>query len=184
MPDLDHTDTRHCHNDAESWGSSTLWTDDFKDSVDNHDSVRDATNPVPTGAHQLVERDPSSGLFEDSSLDQCKRVVSCSNDEPATSLSLKEPMFWLNDYQCSVCGIEMPPSFVEERQEHFDFHLAQKLQEEESSNINRIIKPKKRFIQEDQMSHNRQRKKQKLSPPQGCVYQKSSTNSTSTYIYA
>lgn len=46
--------------------------------------------------------------------------------------------FWLDDYKCSLCGIELPSSFVEERQEHFDFHLAEKLQREESSNRPRV----------------------------------------------
>lgn len=44
----------------------------------------------------------------------------------------EKTMLWLNDYKCSLCGIELPPSFVEERLEHSDFHLAEKLQEEES----------------------------------------------------
>ncbi|KAI3445883.1 hypothetical protein Pfo_002548 [Paulownia fortunei] len=168
MPDLDHTDTRHYHNEAETGGSFDLQIDDFKDHVDKHDMVRGATNLFPTGAGQLVERDSSSGLFAESSLDRWKRVISCTDDEPESSLNGKEPMFWLNDYQCSVCGIELPPSFVEERREHFDFHLAEKLQQdEESSNINKILNPKQRFIEKDQMSHSRQRKKQKASPSEG-----------------
>lgn len=77
-------------------------------------------------------------------LDQRKR--SCSDDEPGCSLQPREPIFWVNEYQCSVCGIELPPSFIEERREHFDFHLAERLQDEESSNINRLLKPKLRWF--------------------------------------
>ncbi|GER36915.1 DNA polymerase IV [Striga asiatica] len=79
-----------------------------------------------------------------------------------------EPVFWLHDYQCSVCGIEMPPSFVEERQEHFDFHLAERLQVEESSNTSSsVLKPKQRFVENDRMTTGRQRKKHKASPLKG-----------------
>ncbi|GLJ15483.1 hypothetical protein SUGI_0254190 [Cryptomeria japonica] len=41
-------------------------------------------------------------------------------------------MFWVDDFKCSLCGSELPSSFIEERQEHTDYHLAQMLQEEES----------------------------------------------------
>lgn len=95
------------------------------------------TNLLPTGTGQLVERDSSSGLFEESSFYQQKR--NCSNDEAWSLSYLRESLFWLNDYQCSVCGAELPPSFMEERQEHFDFHLAERLQDEESSNRNRLV---------------------------------------------
>ncbi|KAL3814315.1 hypothetical protein ACJIZ3_015583 [Penstemon smallii] len=76
-----------------------------------------------------------------------------------------DSLFWLGDYRCSVCGAELPPSFVEERQEHFDFHLAERLQEEESSNVQRTLSPRQQqFVQKDQTSHNQQRKKLKASP--------------------
>ncbi|WOK99630.1 DNA polymerase kappa isoform X2 [Canna indica] len=39
--------------------------------------------------------------------------------------------FWIEDYICSACGFEIPPSFIEERQEHLDHHLAEQLQKEE-----------------------------------------------------
>lgn len=54
-------------------------------------------------------------------------------DEQLSSACQEKTMLWLNDYTCSLCGIELPPSFVEERLEHSDFHLAEKLQKEESS---------------------------------------------------
>lgn len=53
-------------------------------------------------------------------------------------------MLWLNDYKCSLCGTELPPSFVEERLEHSDFHLAEKLQKEESTIHHRTSVPSQR----------------------------------------
>ncbi|KAL8541590.1 hypothetical protein ACS0TY_002742 [Phlomoides rotata] len=137
-------------------------TDTNNNNVGDDDTERGAANPFPTGPYELMKRDSSSGL---STLDRCKREErSCNEDEAGSS---NEIMFWLNDYQCSVCGIELPPSFIQERQEHFDFHLAERLQhDDESTNFNTVLKPTQRFGK-DQTSHNRQRKKQKASPSQG-----------------
>lgn len=44
-------------------------------------------------------------------------------------------MFWKDDSSCSLCGFELPASFIVERQEHSDYHLAQMLQEEDSPSI-------------------------------------------------
>ncbi|KAK4401756.1 DNA polymerase kappa [Sesamum angolense] len=166
---VDPTDKRHGQNEAETGGSFDLQIDDFRDNVDNHDVVRDAMDPpYPTGTGEVVVRDSSPGLLKETSLDGLGRVVSCTDEESASSLNPKEPFFWLNDYQCSVCGIELPPSFVEERQEHFDFHLAERLQDEESNNVNRVLKPKQRFTQKDEVSQSRQRKKQRASPSAVC----------------
>ncbi|KAL0356919.1 UNVERIFIED_CONTAM: DNA polymerase kappa [Sesamum calycinum] len=174
---VDPTDKRHGQNEAETGGSFDLQIDDFRDNVDNHDVVRDAMDPpYPTGTGEVVVRDSSPGLLKETSLDGLGRVVSCTDEESASSLNPKEPFFWLNDYQCSVCGIELPPSFVEERQEHFDFHLAERLQDEESNNVNRVLKPRQRFTQKDEVSQSRQRKKQRASPsavyPMTLIYQK------------
>lgn len=159
MPDCEHLDTRHFYNEAETQQESL----DLQ--VSDHDTVSIATNLLPIGASQSVERDSSSGPFVKSSLDERKR--SCSDDEPGCSLHPREPIFWVNEYQCSVCGIEVPPSFIEERQEHLDFHLAERLQDEESNNINTLLKPKPRLIGKDEKSESRQKKKQKRPPPQG-----------------
>ncbi|KZV50557.1 DNA polymerase kappa [Dorcoceras hygrometricum] len=120
------------------------------------------------GAIEMVpifaERDSSSMKNEESSLERPRRVIGCSDDEPV-SLHEKEPLVWLNGYRCSVCGIELPPSFIDERQEHFDFHLAERLQKEESSDALRIPKHSKRLVQEDhKVIHCRQKKKPKASP--------------------
>ncbi|CAA0807471.1 DNA/RNA polymerases superfamily protein [Striga hermonthica] len=137
LPDLDHSHTWHSHNEAESRGHLHLPVDNLSENV---------------------EVNSSSGLSESGSVWQTS-----AGDEK----NQIESVFWLHDYQCSVCGIEMPPSFVEERQEHFDFHLAERLQVEESSNSSTVLKPKQRFVENDRMRTVRQRKKQKASPLKG-----------------
>jgi DNA polymerase kappa len=58
-----------------------------------------------------------SNLLEDDRPNSCQEMI----------------MLWLDDYKCSLCGAELPPSFVEERLEHSDFHFAELLQKEQSS---------------------------------------------------
>lgn len=74
------------------------------------------------------------GQFEGINVNDGSNIL---EDERLNSSCQKKTMLWLNDYKCSLCGIEMPPSFVEERLEHSDFHLAEKLQKEESRNHHR-----------------------------------------------
>ncbi|KAG2250509.1 hypothetical protein Bca52824_080645 [Brassica carinata] len=62
----------------------------------------------------------------------CKADSSAEKTEAVSVLPQMEPLVWVDGYRCNLCGIELPPSFVEERQEHSDFHLAQRLQNEES----------------------------------------------------
>ncbi|KAK4258847.1 hypothetical protein QN277_005249 [Acacia crassicarpa] len=93
-----------------------------------------------------------SNLREDEQLNSCK----------------DEKLLWFDDYKCSICGIELPPSFVEERQEHSDFHLAEKLQMEESS-----IQPRSIMLSPSQIRKGKnittqsKSKKQKLSRKEG-----------------
>ncbi|XP_062089394.1 DNA polymerase kappa isoform X2 [Humulus lupulus] len=87
--------------------------------------------------------------------------------EVGSSMGQRELFLWVNDYKCSLCGIEMPPDFVEERQEHCDFHLAEKLQKEESGSGFRNSTPKHRAEQKDQISSPSQRKKGRMSSKEG-----------------
>ncbi|XP_047946395.1 DNA polymerase kappa isoform X2 [Salvia hispanica] len=161
--DSEHTGTRHFHSESETREAFNLQIDNLNEKVCHHDTVGAAADLLPTGTGRLVERDSSSGLCEESSFDQHKR--DCSNGEAGSSLNPRDTICWLNDYQCSVCGAELPPSFIEERQEHFDFHLAERLQDEESINRNRLVKPPNlRFAEKGDMS-NRKKKKQKRSSP-------------------
>lgn len=66
------------------------------------------------------------------------------NTEAFSLFPQKEPLFWVDGYKCNLCGIELPPSFVEERQEHSDFHLAQRLQNEESGSSSSTTPTSKR----------------------------------------
>ncbi|KAG6421919.1 hypothetical protein SASPL_118479 [Salvia splendens] len=161
--DSEHMGTRNFHSESETRETSNLQIDNLNEKVSHHDTVGAVTDRLPTGTGRLVERDSSSGLCEETSFDQQKRK--CSDGEAGSSLNLRDTIYWLNDYQCSVCGTELPPSFIEERQEHFDFHLAERLQDEESSNRNRLVKPPNlRFAEKGDMS-NRKKKKQKRSSP-------------------
>lgn len=64
-------------------------------------------------------------------------------NEVGTSRNQEDQFMWVDDYKCSLCGFELPPSFMEERQEHSDFHLAERLQEESGSGL-RILSPRQR----------------------------------------
>lgn len=67
-------------------------------------------------------------------------------NEMVTLSSEKDQFMWVNDYKCSLCGIELPPSFIEERQEHVDFHIAERLQKEESNSNLRMLTPRQRYF--------------------------------------
>ncbi|KAG7649121.1 UmuC domain [Arabidopsis thaliana x Arabidopsis arenosa] len=66
------------------------------------------------------------------------------NTEAVSVFPQTEPLYWIDGYKCVLCGIELPPSFVEERQEHSDFHLAQRLQNEETGSSSSTTPSKRR----------------------------------------
>lgn len=68
------------------------------------------------------------------------------HNEAVISPDWQYQCFKADDYKCSLCGIEMPPDFVEERQEHSDFHLAERLQEKESSINSRTSIERHRYL--------------------------------------
>jgi DNA polymerase kappa len=70
------------------------------------------------------------GQLEGGSPDRMNQVI--MHNEAVFSPEQKDELVWVDDYKCSLCGIEMPPYFDEERQEHSDFHLAERLQKDES----------------------------------------------------
>ncbi|XP_031129214.1 DNA polymerase kappa isoform X3 [Ipomoea triloba] len=111
---------------------------------------------------------PFSGQLEGISLDKPK---SGAYDKTGSCSDHKDLVLWLDDYKCSLCGTELPPSFVEERQEHSDFHLAERLQDEESKDHHRWPTLKQRSVQNsDTQNRGRQRKKKKLCPtPTKCT---------------
>lgn len=84
------------------------------------------------------------GQLEGESPDRVNQVI--MDNEAVFSSEQKDGLVWVDDYKCSLCGIEMPPYFDEERQEHSDFHLAERLQKEESSIDSRTSTPRQRLF--------------------------------------
>ncbi|XP_073123317.1 DNA polymerase kappa isoform X1 [Henckelia pumila] len=163
VQNLGHPDPKKGEVVVEDGESLDLQVDCSRKNVDDLSTDHGAIKMVPTGA----ERVSPSMKYEESCLERQRRAIGCSDDEPV-SLHEKEPFLWLNDYRCSICGIELPSSFIDERQEHFDFHLAEKLQEEESSSVPRIPTPRKRLIHEDhKVIHRQKKKKPKACPSKG-----------------
>lgn len=92
-------------------------------------SGNDATSSNHSGCTEVLGSTSFQGQFEGINVNNRSNLL---EDERPNSSCQETTMLWLNDYKCSLCGIELPPSFVEERLEHSDFHLAEKLQKEES----------------------------------------------------
>ncbi|OMO73881.1 DNA-repair protein, UmuC-like protein [Corchorus capsularis] len=93
-----------------------------------------------------VQREP-----EDRNLDSNKEASTSRNEEFFSSNQM-ELLYWVDDYKCSLCGAELPSSFVEERQEHSDFHLAERLQKEESGADSRAMMPRQRIYPKDPLA--------------------------------
>ena len=91
------------------------------------------------GGHISEAHEPVSLQLEsrvgrsNTNLDELTGCTNNRNDDAVPSVSLQAQFQWVDEYKCSICGIELPLEFVDERQEHFDFHLAERLQEECSS---------------------------------------------------
>lgn len=117
--------------------------------------------------HTLKSYEAEASQLVKSDLDTMNKRTNLSDDAVSSSNQNGQSL-WVDDYKCLLCGIEMPSSFVEERQEHSDFHLAERLQKEESDSNPRSLTPKKRFIQKDHItSHSKRKKKHKSSPADG-----------------
>lgn len=126
-----------------SFGSRETSYAQLKDVVENEgQSEIEAEKLIPNQECKKIEESPQA-LRGDALLiknKECKPDTSHSMNDNCNALNAKafsvvpqmEPLFWVDGYKCNLCGIELPPSFVEERQEHSDFHLAQRLQNEES----------------------------------------------------
>ncbi|KAJ6754850.1 DNA REPAIR polymerase UMUC / TRANSFERASE FAMILY MEMBER [Salix purpurea] len=105
------------------------------------------------------------GQLEGESPDRLNQVI--MDNEAVFSSEQKDGLVWVDDYKCSLCGIEMPPYFEEERQEHSDFHLAERLQKEESSFDTRTSTLRQRSVKKDRISSQSKRKRHKPSPKKG-----------------
>ncbi|MBA0603796.1 DNA polymerase kappa [Gossypium raimondii] len=135
----------------------------------NTADVKERTTKSPKRDLSRVSEDDSSVQREpeDSNPDRLNKEPSTSGNEEFFSLNQMEMLFWVDDYKCSLCGAELPSSFVEERQEHSDFHLAERLQEEESGTGSSSLIPRLRIVPKDCSGSPNRRKKHKSSPKQG-----------------
>ncbi|XP_042483470.1 DNA polymerase kappa-like [Macadamia integrifolia] len=88
-------------------------------------------------------------------------------DETTLSSNQQEQSYWVDGYKCSLCGVELPPSFAEERQEHSDYHFAEMLQKMESDHNSRYPSLKQRFNCKSRVAKEKKRKKLKSSPKDG-----------------
>lgn len=130
---------------------------------------------------EKIHKNEVSQLLEGNSLvlqkqegSYCDRVEGVDKDfipdiKVGTSSNQKDPFIWVDDYKCSLCGTELPSSFIEERQEHSDFHLAERLQKEESGSDLRILNLRQRCVRnhKDHNASHRKHKKQKLFKNEG-----------------
>ncbi|XP_052621259.1 DNA polymerase kappa isoform X2 [Lactuca sativa] len=105
----------------------------IKSGESNKETVVDEENSDPCFEHFSEIDDQNICSLNDDHENLQVIETCCSDNNNETGPSSSSSLMWLDDYKCLVCGIELPPSFVEERQEHSDFHLAQKLQQEEES---------------------------------------------------
>ncbi|KAH1156848.1 hypothetical protein AAZX31_11G001900 [Glycine max] len=126
-------------------------------------SSNDATSSHYSGLTEVLGSTSYLGQVEGINVKNGSNLL---EDERLDSCCQEKTMLWLNDYKCSLCGIELPPSFVEERLEHSDFHLAEKLQKEESS-IHQKSVPSQSKGQKDGVTRQSKSKKQKLSQKEG-----------------
>ncbi|GJY23803.1 DNA polymerase kappa isoform X1 [Tanacetum coccineum] len=140
-----------------------LEENEYTDQINENTLVKHAVESSDFDAH-VTETDFLEGRKTDNLL---TRIGFTDNETGSTSSNREEELIWLDDYKCSLCGVELPSSFVEERQEHSDFHLAEKLQGEEESGRNYIshLPAKHRMGQKEPVVGKiKGKKKQKQSP--------------------
>ncbi|KAF3435559.1 hypothetical protein FNV43_RR22648 [Rhamnella rubrinervis] len=158
-------DTLNCSLSLKLDDSNFTFSNDAGQMEKFQKTVNENVDETKSEVTQLLGADFSPPV-EGNCLERMKSEIKLLEGEAASS-NQREPFLWVNDYKCSICGIELPPNFVDERQEHSDFHLAQKLQEEESGTELRTSTPRPRVVQKDPIASQGKRKKQKLSPKEG-----------------
>lgn len=166
-------------NDASDPTRNCTWIEFAGKTEGMHEHINGSTMDKADACTK--ESDPKSRQLEksnrmgpDSFLPHTSEMSSCLNQEDnnhyrlqgETSSRHEEQILWMNDYKCSLCGIELPSSFVEERQEHADFHLAERLQKEESGMDSRTVIAGKRSA-EMQTGSRKKHKKRKSLPSDG-----------------
>ncbi|KAK9666526.1 hypothetical protein RND81_14G191000 [Saponaria officinalis] len=151
---------------------------DFGENVDGLSNIQTRESPPASFKHVTKLQEPGACEPSDIKLHvlDCRKAetsssacISANNDDPVLPSSSQVQFRWVDDYKCSICGIEMPPEFVHERQEHSDFHFAEKLQEEcsGSSIMNHLSDTSKRVTQKDQIASPNRQKRRKSMAEQG-----------------
>lgn len=143
-----------------NYQSSTLWKTDGAEKVGTSDNADASSNH--SGCTEVLGSTSFQGQFEEKNVNNGSNLL--EDDSP--NYCQEMIMFWLDDYKCSLCGAELPPSFVEERLEHSDFHFAELLQKEESS-IRQASVPIQSQGQKHRINRQSKSKKQKLSHKEG-----------------
>lgn len=152
----------------EVWSNVGPKTNEATENDNDPSIVGKSVKPFANGDSHPVKWDPFLGGYDGSHQHSSENRIHHEDLNVGYSSHQRVSFFWAEDYKCSICGVELPPSFVEERQEHSDFHLAERLQEEESGDnvISLTIKP--RLVQRELSVNDRKtRKKQKSSPTDG-----------------
>uniref|UniRef100_A0A1J3JRA6 DNA polymerase kappa n=1 Tax=Noccaea caerulescens TaxID=107243 RepID=A0A1J3JRA6_NOCCA len=140
-----------------SFGSHETSYAQLKDIVENEEQSEIEAEKLIPNQDRKKREERQQALRGDALLikhKECKPDTSHSMNDNSNALNAKafsvvpqmEPLFWVDGYKCNLCGIELPLSFVEERQEHSDFHLAQRLQNEESRSSSSTTPTSKRRI--------------------------------------
>ncbi|KAK7308114.1 hypothetical protein VNO77_41710 [Canavalia gladiata] len=124
------------------------------DGAEAQTSGNDATISNYSGSTEVLGSTSFQGQFESINVKNGSDLL----EDGGLSSCQEKTMLWLNDYKCSLCGIELPPSFVEERLEHSDFHLAEKLQKEESSIHQTSVPSQSRDEKDRRQSKSKKRK--------------------------
>ncbi|GAB2292123.1 hypothetical protein Dimus_026375 [Dionaea muscipula] len=173
-------DCSHNHQPLLDSGGESCTLNNCALDREKNDSIRDdpfaqmnypgstscASEPWDSEAEQLSNTNLTSSSHDSRIADEGTNTSDVQGADAVASSSERDRLLWVDGYKCSICGIELPPFFVEERQEHSDFHLAEKLQEDESgigsnSKSNRM---KQRLAQKDKVrSLTGRRKKHKAS---------------------
>ncbi|KAK9165330.1 hypothetical protein Scep_000521 [Stephania cephalantha] len=126
----------------------------------------DCQAEVPTadttaGGVQMAKTNSFSGYSETYYGDRHNKRANISDE---VNKKQPPPILWEDDYKCALCGAELPPSFVEERREHSDYHFAEMLQKEETKLSERDLIQRQRTSTVVQNAKESKRKKRKNNP--------------------
>ncbi|KAI3431033.1 DNA polymerase kappa [Psidium guajava] len=132
--------------------------------MDKIDALTEKRDPKSSQLKKSDGRGTDSSLPHETGISSCQNQKDNNGDllQGEISSRQEEQLLWMNDYECSLCGIELPSSFVEERQEHADFHLAERLQKEESGMDSRTLITRKRSARKQTGSGNKHKKHKSL----------------------